>query len=292
MTKRVSVVVASLGRPEELRQLIDGFARQTLAPHRIVLSVTTETDLPANGLPDHVEIVFGGKGAARQRNKGMMLVLDDSDYVAFFDDDYVPSATVIEGIVNFFGANPDVVAAKGYLLADGINSPGIPIEEAQALIHEFEESPPESARIYGDFKGLYGCNMAFRADQIEDRRFDERLPLYSWQEDNDFAARFRDLGRIVGTTAFVGVHRGVKRSRTSGIKFGYSQVANPIYLMQKGTMRWIDGVPLILRNALANHVKSVRPEPWVDRWGRVKGNWLAVRHLVTGKIRPEAILDL
>jgi hypothetical protein len=50
--------------------------------------------------------------------------------------------------------------------------------------------------------------------------------------------------------------------------------------------------PLIWRNVLANLGKSLRPEPWIDRKGRLKGNCMALRDLVTGRISPQRILEL
>jgi hypothetical protein len=39
-------------------------------------------------------------------------------------------------------------------------------------------------------------------------------------------------------------------------------------------------------------VHSVRPEPFVDRRGRLRGNLLAVLDLVRGRTTPERILEL
>jgi hypothetical protein len=49
---------------------------------------------------------------------------------------------------------------------------------------------------------------------------------------------------------------------------------------------------MMLRNCLANLGKSLRPEPWVDRRGRLRGNLLALRDLATGRLSPERILEL
>ena len=50
-----------------------------------------------------------------------------------------------------------------------------------------------------EIRGTYGCNMAFRTAGIGSVRFDERLPLYGWQEDLDFCGALRGSGRIVKT---------------------------------------------------------------------------------------------
>ena len=65
-------------------------------------------------------------------------------------------------------------------------------------------------------------------------RFDENLPLYGWLEDIDFARSIAPYGRVVKSMLLRGVHLGVKRGRTSGVKLGYSQIANPLYMLEKG----------------------------------------------------------
>jgi hypothetical protein len=46
------------------------------------------------------------------------------------------------------------------------------------------------------------------------------------------------------------------------------------------------------RNVLANLIRSVWPEPYIDGWRRLKGNLLAVSHLIRGRVTPEYILKL
>ena len=43
-------------------------------------------------------------------------------------------------------------------------------------------------------------------------------------------------------------------------------------------------------NVLANHLKLVRPEPHIDRAGRARGNWIALGHILSGRLEPEAML--
>ncbi len=290
---KTAVIIASLGRAAELEQLTPHLVAQTEPPHRIVYSVTNQADLPPEALlPVTAEVVIGEKGLPKQRNRGLERVLADCDIVVFIDDDYLPSRYMLEGVRRFFTAHPDCAGATGYLLADGINSEGVSYDEAAALIGEADENPTFDDGIKRDLNGLYGCNMAYRAEMIGDTRFDECLPLYGWQEDIDFAASLLPRGRLAKTHAFWGVHRGVKGARTSGVKLGYSQVANPFYLMRKGTMSAKYGWKLIAKNVAANHYKMFTPEPWVDRVGRCHGNWLALWELLTGRSDPQRILTL
>jgi len=289
----VAVIVASLGRPEALAELLLDLERQSRRPDRIILSLTDRADVP----PETeryagVELVFGPKGSCVQRNTALDRLADACDVVMFLDDDYVPSRFAVERAVRLIETHPDVTGACGHLLADGIHGPGLSVAEARGLLAHYDAETAQPAIPHHDLDGLYGCNMVFRAAQIAGVRFDERLPLYGWQEDIDFAARAARNGRLVKTFAFAGVHRGIKRGRSSGVRLGYSQVVNPVYLSRKGTMRPRYAAKIVLRNVIANHLRALRPEAWVDRAGRARGNWLGLIDLALGRIRPERIEHL
>ena len=142
--------------------------------------------------------------------------------------------------------------------------------------------------------GTYGCNMAFRVVAVREHaiRFDENLPYYSWQEDNDFSRRLGRHGAILRLGAARGVHLGHKGGKTSGVRLGYSQVANFVYLMRKGSVPGGVAVRHILRNLAANLLHAARPEPWVDRRGRLRGNILALADLLRGRCDPRRITSL
>lgn len=133
--------------------------------------------------------------------------------------------------------------------------------------------------------------MAFRAEAAATVRFDEKLPLYGWLEDADFAARVPGvLGR---TNAFYGVHCGVKHGRDANARrFGYSQVSNPAYLWRKGSLPAGRALSLALRAIVANTAKALRPEGWIDRRGRLAGNMVALGDVLRGRLTPSRIRDL
>jgi len=288
---RIAVVIASTGRPTELGRWADHVKRQTLRPTQLVYAVVKPTDLPED-VPDNVTVIDSHPGLPIQRNAALEAVMQACDIIAYFDDDFVPSSFCIEGIDALFRLYPDVVAANGTLLADGINSAGISYGEARELVARHDSLPRALPVVLHELGGLYGCNMVYRINAIGQERFDEELPLYAWQEDIDFAARVGRRGRIVKTNAFHGVHQGVKGARLPGLRLGYSQVVNPIYLTRKGTLPARDAAKLILKNIVMNHAKSLVPEPWIDRLGRCKGNWLGIVDVLLGRDHPKNILAL
>ncbi|MGB3242947.1 MAG: family 2 glycosyl transferase [Sulfitobacter sp.] len=286
-----------MGRPESIAGLLPWIARQTIAPSDVVFVVTGPEDLPdLSALPD-ATVIYSKKGLPKQRNCGLDAVQDKSDAVFFIDDDYVPTRSAISGVINALDTWPDAAGFTGKLLADGIRAGGLPIEQASELITQQEgtaghDHPSRTAlAMERNLVGLYGCNMAYRSAAIGVTRFDERLPLYAWQEDVDFAARVP--GEKLLTDAFTGVHCGTTRGReTSGQRLGYSQIANAFYLMRKGSLPKRFALRLAVRNILSNHAKMLRPEPWIDRKGRARGNWIAMRDILTGRCAPERILEM
>jgi len=285
----IAVVVASKDRAEEIGQLLHSLERQSLQPSAVILSVEKMADLPSD-LPKNVQVIVGPCGSSAQRNRGLELAVTNCDAVVFFDDDFLPTKDSLFGISRLFELYPDIVCATGVVLHDGVKEGGFGYDAAVKLLHSYELRPITGPIITKVTMGTYGCNMAFRAMAIIDIRFDENLPLYGWQEDMDFAARAGRFGKIVKTNAFAGVHRGVNKGRSPGEKLGYSQMVNPVYLVRKGTMRLDVAAHLMIKNFLANHVKVLAPEPFIDRRGRVRGNWRGLKHLLRGHVDPTEIL--
>jgi hypothetical protein len=293
-TPRIAVIIASKGRPEELGLWTAHMRRQSRRPDLLLWAVTGEADLPERmGEGDGPLICISTPGLCAQRNAALRALPADIDLVAFFDDDYVPSSHCLAGVLAFFATSPGVVGASGRLLADGINSRGISIAEGLAMVQTHDlASGPDVDMSTRPIVGLYGCNMVFRRAAIQGEWFDENLPLYGWQEDVDFARRIERHGKLCGTNAFIGVHLGSRRGRVNECRLGYSQVSNMLYLIRKGSMPAHYGLKRMVFNMLANHARAFFAEPWIDRIGRAKGNWLALGDLLCGRITPQRVLEL
>jgi hypothetical protein len=111
-------------------------------------------------------------------------------------------------------------------------------------------------------------------------------------EDVDFSRQIAQFGRIVQVTGARGIHLGIKSGRQSGVRLGYSQIANPIHLLRKGTCSRRRALRLMGCNIAANVVKSMWSELYVDRFGRASGNFRALIDLVGGRLTPSRILTL
>ncbi len=76
------------------------------------------------------------------------------------------------------------------------------------------------------------------------------------------------------------------------MRLGYSQVANPYYMWRKGSLSARFASVQMARNLAANFGRMLRPEPWVDRGGRVRGNLLAMGDLIRGRIDPQRAREI
>jgi GT2 family glycosyltransferase len=284
---RIAVAIATAGRPQIVVHALKHIAAQSRPADCIVVIGSEQADLPASlGEDPTIISLIGTRGLTYQRNAGLDLLENEADVIIFFDDDFLPGPYWLADAERMLLANPDVKAFTGHVVADGIHGPGFSLSEAEAWLTSDAPSASDLNAMDENYPS-YGCNMGFRTSAMAGLRFDERLKLYAWQEDVDFSCAIAKGGRRVRCHALRGVHMGVKLGRTSGRKLGYAQIVNPLYLMRKGTMTAKHALPLMARNILANIAKSLRPEPYVDRRGRLVGNLRALLDVCKGRIEPE-----
>lgn len=285
----IHVVIATVGRAQLVRRTVDLLDLQTRRADGVMVVSVSPADVAgveqARGAP---RILFSERGLCRQRNRALDALEGQADIIVFFDDDFIPADDYLAQVEALFEGHPDIVGITGELRGDGVRHGGFTIEQALELLAQ----PDPAAAELRHRHELYGCNMAIRTSAAQGMRFDENLPLYGWQEDIDFTNRLGRKGRQVSTRAVTGVHLGTSGGRTSGKRLGYSQVANIVYLKRKGTMRPDFGNRLMWNNVAANALRSLRPEPLVDRRGRFLGNMLAIFDCLRGRVDPRRILEM
>ena len=290
-----AVIVCTRGRPEIVKSLVEQLARQTLPPDHIFIIASGEADVAAlDRAQDRLTVHIGRPGSTFQRNDGLALAGSRFEHIVFFDDDFVPSRYWLERMAAIFYHHRDIVGITGRVLADGTREAGIPLQTAFATVaHEDAHANP--AGLLDDsfpYGSNVGCNMAFRYSAVRGIVFDERLPLYAWHEDSDFRGQAERRGRVVRADALWGVHLGHKKGRVPGLTLGYAQIANAVYLARKGTVPARFLTQIASQNVLVNAMRSLWPEPYVDRRGRLRGNLLALFDWLRGRLAPERILQL
>lgn len=289
----LAIIIPSVNRPTILHETILGLTRQRRAPAEIIVSVPGDHHVLAEtrALP-RVRVVRARLGLSRQRNDGVAALAPEIEIVTFIDDDVELHPDYLDQIALLFAARPDVVLADGRVLADGARSGGIDRNRAREVVAAaiaaaaplVEDSAPEF---------VYGCNMSVRRSALGKVAFDERLPLYGYMEDRDFAFQCAPLGVVVRCCGAAIVHLGAQSGRVSGRRFGFSQVMNPLYLWRKGSYRSRREVARqVLQPIVLNAALAFAPGQRVDRRGRLVGNCRALGRALRGRIAPEDVLQL
>jgi len=316
------VIIATKGRAKDCLKLVANLAEQTLKPSYTLFVGTEDSDVvDINYHPwineGHGDAIISPKvGLTSQRNfgietlekKGFFKESEGRFFCAFFDDDYRMAPDWLEKAAKKFQSDTSVVGLTGKVLADGACT-GLtgkkfsPDMEKGELTEDMADAfisgdldPVKhwaSGKNEVDFESMYGCNMAFIDTVIRAVRFDENLPFYGWQEDRDYTGMAKKYGRTIYYPECRGVHLATKSGgRSSGNKFGYSQIANVTYLMKKGTMGKRASYTLMTRNVISNIVHSAINNPTTDYRGRLKGNITAFCDLLMNRCNPKKILDL
>ncbi len=283
-TGRIAVGIATRGRPEFVRLLVERLRRQTLRPALALIAYVEPADVAGLRMDDDLALIGCEAGLTRQRNVILERLPAEAEFIVFFDDDFLPHPQWLARMLAAFDAEPDILCLTGNVLANGVSGGEIDAQDALDLL---AEADPGTCERVEDGVSPYGCNMAFRRAGLGGLRFDERLPLYGWLEDRDFAARVG--GRQVRLGAALGVHLGVGAGRMSDRRLGYAQIANPLHLLGRGTMGAGDFAARVLTDLASNLLKAPRS---AARRRRLLGNARALAEALVGRCRPERAAKL
>jgi GT2 family glycosyltransferase len=286
-----TVVICSVHRPEILSETVDSLVRtQSLPPREIIISVVNQEHVTekTRAYPT-VRVVTGSRqGTCVQRNVAAKLVR--TPYTLFLDDDVELASNYIESMEHLLYENEVAVAATGFLVVDGARGElGLDRGQARSYVLNY-------VRKQDNYDHENGQNLFVRTQVFHHVLFDENLPLYGWLEDLDFASNILRYGRIVMNAGTCWAHIGAPSGRTSGLRYGYSQIVNPFYLWKKNRKpgmhrvifeHWLRYLASNGRRALIN-LRSDR----TDSAGRLTGNIIALGHILTGRVDPTYILHL
>jgi len=190
-----------------------------------------------------------------------------------------------------FTSHPEIVAASGNVLVDA----SIPRAQAVGILAE-ARIPESDFKSRGKDSVLYGCNMILRREAALQERFDEALPLYSFGEDYEISIRLRRRGLVGRFSTGLLVHLKETSGRLNRKCLAWSIMANNWYFIRKGSthlpphlayLRFVWTFFYIGREQLELDLREKN-----SRFPGTRGILLAVTHLLTGKLRPERLLEL
>lgn len=262
----LSVVTATLRRPEEVVQLLKNLSQQTLLPSEVILvdgapDDERETEQAVENvrasLPFPLRYLRHGGGTAIQRNVG----IDQATgrFVAFLDDDIRPEPDFFRQMIEVFASDDEmkVGGIVGYRTNEYFQS-----EDAERwrwyrrlkLLTTYEPGRydfacgyPINANMQSPFSGVRevdfmttSCAMWRREVLDAGLRFDHFFRDFGVLEDAHFSLRAGREWKLLQCGDARCLHLASPRGRTDRRKIGYKCVVNYYYVFQDiaGPLTW------------------------------------------------------
>ena len=286
---KYSVIITSKDRPTVLAKTIQTLLRQSHPAESILVVVDKPSDL--DGLENGCgSMVFPGALTAK-RNAGVDNVPASSTLLLFVDDDVELHRDYARFACELFASHPEIVAASGNVLVDT----SIPRANAIGILAE-AKIPESDFKSRGKDSVLYGCNMILRREAALQERFDEALPLYSFGEDYEISIRLRRRGLVGRFSTGLLVHLKESTGRLNRKRLAWSIMANNWYFIRKGSTHLPPHLAYLRFAWIFFHIG--RQQLRLDLRERnsqfpgTRGVLLAIRHLLTGKLQPERLLEV
>jgi glycosyltransferase involved in cell wall biosynthesis len=247
---RITFVIPTKDRPDELRRLVRSLADQSAPAAEIVIVDGGErplgpfaADFP--GLPIRV-LRHRPPSATRQRNVGIAAVGPEATLIGILDDDSVLAPDAVREMLSFWDTAAGRVGGASFNL---VNHPGVfaaalkrlPLCERLGLYSARKGAVLPSGfqvmivNVTADLpvQWLPSGTSVWRREVFRDFRFDEWFGGYSYLEDLDFSYRVGREYDLVVVAAARQFHYPSPRGRLGGYRFGRREVVNRLHFVRK-----------------------------------------------------------
>lgn len=244
--EKLSIIIATQDRPEELRCLLESIAIQKVRPVQIV--VVDGGRIPSEKVlgrfSGQLKIDYARKVPASltaQRNLGIGLLCDEATLAAFFDDDIVLEGGCLELMMEFWKTTPLDVAGVALNNANnsykkagilekiflvGADKPGIILPSGfQSQFYPLGEITP--------VEWLAGYAMVYRKRIFNEFMFDEWFYGYAHCEDLDFGYRLSKKYKLFILRDARVMHGTKPIEKKYEYHLGMMQVINRAYFVKK-----------------------------------------------------------
>ncbi|HHT9122139.1 MAG TPA: glycosyltransferase family 2 protein [Candidatus Wunengus sp. YC63] len=261
---RVSVLISTKNRFQDLKECIDSILAQTVKPDEIILVDASDTceslemvkkALAATGikLTYHRQDVVAGKiRKTAAWNKAVRLAL--GDVIIFLDDDVVLDKYYIYHILQPYYENPENIAGvTGYMKKPNDEKTAqkrdsflcflnrlfcslflLPHEEGNGRMQSsgFPAYPDSKVGIVS-VEVMPTCNMSIKKEVFREFTFDEWFYGYSYQEDDDFTYRVSKKYKFLYTPFAELVHKRSPAARGNLDAVETMKIVNHYYFFKK-----------------------------------------------------------
>lgn len=197
----VSLVICTKDRPKDLRLLLESIVAQERAPNDIV--IIDGSDQPVKDVSDSFQqllpiryVTLRPPGLTRQRNLGISMLVEQTDWVGFLDDDLELTKNCLKNLELFLRTNskysgvglkiinqpnPGRSFFKELFLLDQYPGGSVTRSGAAAAIRPFEFNT--------EVEWLYGGATFWRLEVLKNYKYDEWYSGVGYCEDLDFSYR-------------------------------------------------------------------------------------------------------
>lgn len=280
----LAIIIPSYGRKALLENTLHVLLAHVNAADKIVVVTCRDEDQPAIESPKLIKL-NGRKGSCCQRNQGLDFLKTSCqpyEAVLFIDDDIILAADFVENLLHLHSKHPTVSGFTVNVLADGALTGELSFHSAEAIANAWQAPLGFESLILS--KVPYG-GISMKGDLLGQIQFDERLAEYGFMEDLDFFVRLRRFGPTGYAHNCGLVHLAAGSGRTNERKLGFSQIMNPLYLAQKGSLSFTDCLKHISKVMAANLCGAINSR----RRQRLVGNILAWGYLLRKGTSPEIV---
>jgi GT2 family glycosyltransferase len=234
--KRVSAIVPTLNRREDLLEFADSLVAQTTRPDELLvvdagevpdMEAALRSALEGSG----IDLVYRRSEAGTSLQRNIALDLCTGDFVFMFDDDCLMAPDFVERVLEAFDhpASPPVGCVLGtfdnaprprgwrqrYFKLFGMTH-AVASDEGSMSTSGGVRWPIDPSRIVA-IPVASGGRTAYRRDAIGDERFAEFLPGYTMAEDVEFSYRIARRWTVV-QSPFARIFH--KRAPTARVDYG------------------------------------------------------------------------
>ncbi|MDB5825060.1 MAG: putative glycosyltransferase [Herminiimonas sp.] len=248
--QRISIVVPTKDRPDDLAKLLASLAAQTRKPDQIIIVdgsdpvIRPVVDRFAELLAlDYVRVF--PPSLAKQRNAGMAELRPDITLAGYIDDDIVLEPAAVERMLAFWESASADIGGAAFNITNNLRP------SWQVIKRIFELDHPEPGLVLRsgfpssisyqettiDTDWLYGGATVWRREVIERFPYDEWFIGTGFGEDVDFSFNVREHFRLVLVSDAKLAHYSHPIRSDRQFLLGKWQVINRMYLVRKYRLR-------------------------------------------------------
>jgi len=261
---KISVAISTKNREHDIHKCMKSILIQSYEPYEIIIidsSDTNDLESKLNLLcePKNIVLKYVHAEVSLTCARNIAIEKCTGDVILFIDDDVILDKGYIKEIVKVFyrDAGKKIAGVTGNIVAEGVNAEEVKksflyvinrkiVEILTKLFllprHGNGRFQPSGfpTLIYSknindviDTEFLFGCNMAFRKEIVDEFKFDENLYGYCDLEDDDFSYRISRAHRNVYTPFAKLIHNVSPVSRVENYAKAKMRMENHYYLFKK-----------------------------------------------------------